>query len=142
MCKCKIVNNLMALVNSHIVLHLLFNYFSRTRWIATKLFIQGFFPTFRLPKAEQIPPLQGIVVFLSIVFIIWLNWGSTMKLRSTKKKKKKKIAVNACYVDEFCDYYKSQYLTIIRRRRGDYRGIFAETKSRWIFPNNHRAWGE
>jgi hypothetical protein len=22
-----------------------------------------------------------------------------------------------------------------------YQGIFAETKSRWIFPNNHRAWG-
>ena len=34
------------------------------------------------------------------------------------------------------------YLTIIRRRRGDYRRIFAETKSRWIFPDNHRAWGE
>jgi hypothetical protein len=25
---------------------------------------------------------------------------------------------------------------------GDYRGIFAETKSSWIFPDNHRAWGE
>ena len=35
-----------------------------------------------------------------------------------------------------------QHLTIIRRRRGDYRGIFTETKSRWIFPENHRAWGE
>ena len=35
-----------------------------------------------------------------------------------------------------------EYLTIIRRRRGDYRGIFTETKSRWIFPDNHRAWGE
>jgi hypothetical protein len=26
--------------------------------------------------------------------------------------------------------YNGKYLTIIRRRRGDYRGIFAETKSR------------
>jgi hypothetical protein len=34
------------------------------------------------------------------------------------------------------------YWTIIRRRRGDFRGIFTETKSRWIFPDNHRAWGE
>jgi hypothetical protein len=26
-----------------------------------------------------------------------------------------------------------EYLTIIRRRRGDYRWIFTETKARWIF---------
>ena len=30
--------------------------------------------------------------------------------------------------------YFIKYLTIIRLRLGDYRGIFAETKSRWIFP--------
>jgi hypothetical protein len=28
------------------------------------------------------------------------------------------------------DLMYGEYLTIIRRRRGDYRGIFAETKSR------------
>jgi hypothetical protein len=32
--------------------------------------------------------------------------------------------------------------TIIFRRQGDYRGIFIETKSRWIFPDNYQAWGE
>ena len=37
---------------------------------------------------------------------------------------------------------KSEYLTIIRRRRGDYRRIFTETKSGGIFPENHRAFGE
>ena len=33
-----------------------------------------------------------------------------------------------------------QQLTIIRRRRSDYRWIFTETKSRWIFTDNHWAW--
>ena len=32
--------------------------------------------------------------------------------------------------------------TIIRRRRGDYRGIFTSTSSRRIFPDNHLAFGE
>jgi hypothetical protein len=42
----------------------------------------------------------------------------------------------------FTNFHSCWYLTIIRWRLGDYRGIFAETKSRWIFPDNHRAWGE
>ena len=32
--------------------------------------------------------------------------------------------------------------TIIRLRLGDYQGIFTLTSSRWIFPNNHLAFGE
>jgi hypothetical protein len=32
--------------------------------------------------------------------------------------------------------------TIIRPRLGDYRGIFTSTSSRWIFPENHLAFGE
>jgi mRNA-degrading endonuclease RelE of RelBE toxin-antitoxin system len=32
--------------------------------------------------------------------------------------------------------------TIIRRRQGDYRGIFTSTSSRRIFPDNHLAFGE
>jgi hypothetical protein len=34
------------------------------------------------------------------------------------------------------------YLTIIRRRRGEYRWIKTETKSRFLFNDIHRAWGE
>jgi mRNA-degrading endonuclease RelE of RelBE toxin-antitoxin system len=32
--------------------------------------------------------------------------------------------------------------TIIRLKRGDYRGIFTSTLSRRIFPDNHLAFGE
>jgi hypothetical protein len=32
--------------------------------------------------------------------------------------------------------------TIIRLRLRDYRGIFTATLSRWIFPDNHLAFGE
>jgi hypothetical protein len=32
--------------------------------------------------------------------------------------------------------------TIIRRRRGDYQGIFTSTSSWRIFPDNHHAFGK
>jgi hypothetical protein len=32
--------------------------------------------------------------------------------------------------------------TIVRLKLGDYRAIFTSTSSRWIFPDNHLAFGE
>ena len=41
------------------------------------------------------------------------------------------------YVSQVCIIFK-----IIRRRRGEYWWIKTETKSRFLFTNIHRAWGE
>jgi hypothetical protein len=72
----------------------------------TKLFIQGFFhfpatqsrtdstvarnSRFSIHSFHNLTQLHGGQP---------LNWGQL-------KQQRNKIAVNACYVDEFCDYYK------------------------------------
>ena len=49
---------------------------------------------------------------------------------------------NHCQIPKHFWTGSCSYLTIIHRRRSDYRWIFTETKSRWIFSENHWAWGE